>query len=438
MAGELNLQVTLIRDTITANAPQPQLLYALLEASPTGGNVANVQMPLNLSLVLDRSGSMNGDKIKNLRLAVKSLIDLLQPTDLISIVTFDDQVQVPLQSQPAANKAQLHAIVDAIDDGGGTQMSLGLQHGLDQVQRTFDPSRINKIVLLTDGNSWGDEATCQSLAQTAGQRGVPIVALGLGLPQSIAAPGLPQQVLGTSADDWNHTLLDNIAKASGGMSDLIDAPTKIVAVFQDVVRAAQATVIRNAELMLRVPADVTPRQVWQVLPMIQNLTARGLSPREIQVTLGDIDKTTGKSTLVELAAPPKPAGKTRIAQAEITYDVPAARLVGEKMRVDVVVEYGVEGAINPRIANIVEKVSAFKLQTRALQDANDGNVAGATQKLKQAATQLLNLGESELAQAALQEAQNLQQQGQMSASGTKRLNYGTRKLTQNLSDPNNP
>lgn len=433
MAGELNLQVTLVRDIITANAPQPQLMYALLEASPTGGNVANVQMPLNLALVLDRSGSMNGDKIKNLRLAVKALIDLLQPTDLISIVTFDDQVQVRLPSQPATNKAQMHSIVDAIDDGGGTQMSLGLQSGLGEIQRNLDPSRINKIVLLTDGNSWGDEATCQALAQSAGQNNIPIVALGLGLPVPIAAPGLPQ-IAGLNSDDWNHVLLDNIAQASGGMSDLIDAPTKIVSVFQEVVRAAQATVVRNAELMLRLAVDVTPRQVWQVLPLIQNLSARAISPREAQVTLGDIDKQNGKSALVELTLPPKPAGKTRIAQAEITFDVPAAHLVGEKMRVDIVVEYGVESAINPRVANIVEKVSAYKLQTRALQEANAGDVAGATQKLKQAATQLLNLGENDLAQAALQEAQNLQQGGQVSASGTKRLTYGTRKLTQNLSD----
>jgi len=168
------------------------------------------------------------------------------------------------------------------------------------------------------------------------------------------------------------------------------------------------------------------------LPLIQNLSARAISPREAQVTLGDIDKNTGKSVLAELALQPKPAGKLRVAQAEVTYDVPAARLVGEKERVDLVVEYGVESAVNPQIANLVERINAHKLQTRALQDAQAGNIAGATQKLRQAATQLLNMGENDLAQAAMQEAQNLQQQGQMSAPGTKRLNYGTRKLTQNI------
>jgi len=82
----------------------------------------------------------------------------------------------------------------------------------------------------------------------------------------------------------------------------------------------------------------------------------------------------------------------------------------------------------------VEKVSVFKLQTRALSEAQAGNIGMATQQLRAAATRLLNLGEVELAQAAQQEAANLEQQGQMSAAGTKKLHYGTRKLTQRLDD----
>jgi hypothetical protein len=73
------------------------------------------------------------------------------------------------------------------------------------------------------------------------------------------------------------------------------------------------------------------------------------------VTLGEIE-TGGKSALVKLSLPPQRPGTNRVAQIEISYDVPAARLVGEKARVDLIVECGVESAINPRIANIIEKV----------------------------------------------------------------------------------
>ncbi len=433
MPGELNLSIRLLRDTVNANVPQ-QLAYVLLDANPTGAQIQGIQAPLNLALVLDRSGSMNGAKIHNLREATKLLIQHMQPTDIVSIITFDDQVDVLVAAQPAQNTAQLMQVVDSIQDRGGTQISLGLQQALDQVRRNFDPGRVNKIVLLTDGNSWGDEAACQALAQQAGQQNISIVALGLGLPNvAPAAPGMPV-VMGMS-DDWNHQLLDALGRASNGMSDKIDTPQEIAQVFQQILTTSQATVVRNAELTLRLVQDVLPRQVWQTLPLISNLSQRAISPREIQIPLGDIDKTTGKQILAELILPPKPMGKNRIAQAEIMYDVPAMGLVEQKVRGDVVIEYGTESPINPQVMNIVERVSAHKLQTQALSDAQAGNVAGATQKLKAAATRLLNIGENQLAQDAMQEANNLQQQGQMSSAGTKRLNYGTRKLTQQL-DPN--
>jgi Ca-activated chloride channel family protein len=157
MAGELNLQATLVRDVVNSmdRNRQPQKTYVLLQAAPTGVQIAHIEMPLNLGLVLDRSGSMCGEKIKNLRQAVHALVDLLQPSDVLSIVLFDEMVEVPLPAKPVVDKNALHIIVDRIEERGGTQMSLGLQKGLDQVSLNNDPGRIKKIILLTDGNKIG-------------------------------------------------------------------------------------------------------------------------------------------------------------------------------------------------------------------------------------------------------------------------------------------
>ena len=83
---------------------------------------------------------------------------------------------------------------------------------------------------------------------------------------------------------------------------------------------------------------------------------------------------------------------------------------------------------------MVEKVTAFKLQTRALDEAKQGNVQAATQKLRVVATRLLEMGENDLAAAAQEEAKRLEQGQEMSAEGTKKLQYETRKLTQKLMD----
>jgi len=154
------------------------------------------------------------------------------------------------------------------------------------------------------------------------------------------------------------------------------------------------------------------------------------------VELGELDAQQGKSLLVELVLPPRQAGRFRIAQAQLSYDLPLERTSDVSARSDIVVDYVTDPALvrayDPALMNIVEKVTAFKLQTRALEEAQQGNIVGATQKLRAAATRLLELGEHDLAQAATQEADNLEQSGQMSAGGTKKLRYQTRKLTQEL------
>jgi Ca-activated chloride channel family protein len=89
---------------------------------------------------------------------------------------------------------------------------------------------------------------------------------------------------------------------------------------------------------------------------------------------------------------------------------------------------------DPRVMSIVERLVPYKLQARALQEAEAGDVAGAAQKLQAAATRLLDMGEEGLAGTLQQQAQELAQSGQMDAGATKKLRYETRRLTRKLSD----
>ena len=415
MAGEVSLQCTMGKPNVPVTNTQ-QLAYVLIEAKPTGA-MADVQMPLNFSLVLDHSGSMAGEKLQNLKEAVKLVLDQMQPQDYVSLIIFDDKAKVVSPSQPVTNKAHLKSLVDGIKDGGGTEMSKGMKLGLAEVQKALDPSRVSRVLLLTDGQTWGDEDQCQQLGGDAGRLGSPITALGLG-------------------DDWNDELLDAIANTSGGTADFIDVPHKIQQHFQSTLRSMQATVVNNAQLVLRLVEGIKPRQVWRVIPLISQLSPRALSDRDVQVHLGDLEKGQGQVVLVELLLPPRSAGSYRIAQAEVSYDVPAAGVVGEKARSDILLAFTDDPSLaqqyDPRVMSLVEKVTAFKLQTRALDEAKAGNIAGATQKLRAAATRLLEMGEAELAAAAEEEAKRLEQGQAMSAAGTKKLQYETRKLTQKL------
>jgi Ca-activated chloride channel family protein len=393
-----------------------QLVYLLIEAVPAA-SAARVQMPLNLSLVLDKSGSMQGKKIQNLRDAAKLVVDRLGSQDLISIVAFSDRKYLISASQPVVDKEALKREIDRIRDGGGTAISGGMSQGLIELEKAVSADRISRMLLLTDGQTFGDEKQCKKLAEKAGSEAVVVNALGLG-------------------DDWNEDLLDDIAQASGGVADFIDSPDKILTFFEKAVKSMQDTVVQNAQTVLRLANGVTPRQVWQVLPLITNLGYRPLSDRDVQVTLGELEKGQPRSLLVELLVGPRPAGRYRIAQAEVSYDMPGLKLAGEKIKADILLDFTADAALTKQyeaeVMNLIEKVTAFKLQTRALEEAKLGNVAGASQKLRAAATRLLEMGEQDLAQSALEEADNLEKSGQMSARGTKKLRYETRKLTQRL------
>lgn len=396
----------------------PQVAYVLIDIKP-GQALASVQAPLNFSLVLDRSGSMSGENIRNLRDAVKLAIDQLTPQDYVSIITFHEKADLVVASQAVTNREDLKRKVDKIDAGGGTSISEGMKVGLQELRKRTGSGQVSRMLLLTDGQTNGDDKKCIDFGSAAGKDGIAVSALGLG-------------------DDWNYKLLDAIASNNGpgGVSDQIKRPDEILKTFQQTVRSMQSTVVKNGMLTLRMIQGVMPRQVWQVLPLISNLGHQPISERDVQVTLGDIDKDTGKQLLVELVLPPRQPGTYRIAQAEVSYDVPLVNLSYQRERADIVLGFTTDPMLSqssdPMVMNIVEKVTAFRLQTQALQDVDSGNIQGATTKLRQAATRLLSMGEDSLATTFLQEADNLEKTRQLTDSGTKQLRYKTQKLTQKL------
>ena len=408
MAGEVNIKPMLNRPRFPALAGD-QAAYITIEAQPVAG-LAVAGAPLNLALVLDRSGSMAGQKIRDLRQAARLTLDQLGPQDIVSIVLFDDHVEVIAPARPAADKAALLAQLDRIDERGGTQISLGLQAGLDQLRAGLGPDRVSRLVLLTDGETWDDEDRCRDLARSAAQMGVPITALGLG-------------------DEWNQALLTDLADLSGGNWEFIDTPDRILGAFQHVVTTMQRTVVTNATLVLRFVTGVRPRGVWRVRPLIDRLSTRVMGERDVQVALGDLQEE-GQSVLVELSLPARAPGDYRLAQVEVNYDIPGG--AGAKSSADIIVSFVADPAqataVNGAVMNVVERVTAFKLMTRALDVSDSADAPQRTQRLRAAATRLLDAGEAELAREAEAAAAQIDAGQSLSPGATKRLVSATRRL----------
>lgn len=395
---------------------QPQLIYLMTEVTPGPLLLTGTRMPLNFALVLDRSGSMAGEKLRTMKEAVKNIIDQLDPADTVSVITFEYKAQVLVPARLADNKDEIKRQVDRIRDGGGTNMAFGLREGLTQVSTHHGPNKVSRIILLTDGEATDKKDDSRRLCEKAASQGIPVIALGFG-------------------KDWNHEFLIDLADRSvnakpgsqTGSADYIPAPKDAQKIFQQVYQSMQV-VAQNVNVTIRMVQGLEARRVWQVVPAIRDAGTGVLQGRAITLSLGELEKG-GAAYLTEIMLPPRPAGAVRIAQADVTYTLPGSGQ--QREAVDVIVNYSTDPAVysplNGRVMNVVEKVQAFKLQTQALDEAEIGNVRGATQKLRQAVTILLSQGETELAGQMQQEADRLEQSGQISSEGKKTIRLTSRK-----------
>ncbi len=409
MPGEVTLAHQVGKDFMPVTGGS-QVAYALVETRPTE-MMARVRMPLNFALVLDHSGSMKGAKLRNVKEAVKMVIDRLEPTDYVSVVIFDDTSQVVIPSLPANDKPGMKATIDQIRDAGGTTMSLGMIQGLNELRRWNIPNAVNRMIVLTDGVTYGDSDRCRQLARDAAAAGIAIYPLGIGA-------------------DWDEDLLDSIGQLSGGMpAEFIRDPSDALNIFEQQLQSAVDVAIRNATLILRLPVGVTAKKAVKVLPIISDLGQSVLSDRQVVIPLGDLEKDKPQSVLVELLIDPRPAGLFRIAQTELSYDVPITNLVGERLRDDIKVTFTTDAnqaaPVNAYVMNMAEKANAHRLVTRVLDEYK--RTGKATTRLAPNVTRVLD----EETQAALAQ---INQGQQISQEQVKSIGNKTRKLTQRLDD----
>jgi hypothetical protein len=459
MSNSLFISTTLNQDYIASNS-SARLVYVLLQIQPGALDAAPASLPVNLGIVVDNSDSMripilsqeqfeelarmgavsemmvdgvavwqfqnvprsyklnaprNLDFVKQ---ALHSALEQLAHNDKFSLAAFAGQAELLIPQQAGKNKRALKQVIDKLDDlqlGNDTFMASGMNLGLEQVRQGFSRELVNRLIVLTDGFTL-DAPQCQFIAQEAARAGVSISTLGLGV-------------------EFNEELLIAIADSSGGNAYFIHDPAEIPAAFKQELSGVQNILLRDLWLKMKFMQGVELKRVHRVKPIIAELPLPAMQDRAFDLGLGELGRNGEIALLLELLVPPKPVGQYQLAHFIIEYSEPSAGIIANKVRQNIVMQYVVNAGnvpVNPTVMNLVEKVSAFKLQTRALDDAARGDVAGATQKLKAAATRLINMGEDELARAALNEVANLEQRGQMTAGGTKRLRYDTRRLTQKL------
>jgi Ca-activated chloride channel family protein len=319
---------------------------------------------INVALVIDTSGSMEGDPIAAAREAAVAVLDALQDGDRLTLVTFDSEARLLVESTEidSGSRDDVRERIDEMQARGTTDLARGLETALQDLQRVAEPGVLTRLVLLSDGVP-NDAEPIHALAAQARAQGITVTAFGFGL-------------------DYDATLLGTIAQSTGGSFHYIEDPAEIAPMFRSENARLQGVVARGMTLTL-----VSGPRV-QIAEVVGDGSAAGES---VILGLGDLSRGEERVVAVRLAVDPHRDGSpVEVLDAALSYHDPLANRTGVHERINLAAhatadEAEIERSRDAEVEAEVERQRAAATALHAVAATQRGDVAEANRLLRQAA-----------------------------------------------------
>ncbi len=275
-----------------------------LKVSLTGKDLLREthRSPINISLVIDRSGSMRGEKIEKARDAALLAVDMLRRGDMISVIGYDYSAEVIVAATKIVNKQQIKSrIREAIRADGNTALFAGVAKGIKEVDKYLSKNNVNRVILLSDGQANVGPSSSSELGElgvAAAKKGIAVTTIGLG-------EGYNEDLMTTLAgySDGNHFFVENAG----------DLETAFNSEFNDVMNVVAQNV--------KVNIDVKHGRAKRLLGRDGRI-----SGNHVTVKLNQVYANQEKYVLLEIAAPTHGhKGEKQVANIDISYDVRGKR-----------------------------------------------------------------------------------------------------------------
>ncbi len=412
---KVSLQPTLNDDKLDANQPNSQRQLAI-SISAIAENFDRAA-PLNLCLILDHSGSMNGRPLETVKKAATSIVDRLNPGDRLSIVVFDHRAKVLVPNQTIENPERIKQQINRLSADGGTSIDEGLRLGIEELAKGKKET-ISQAFLLTDGeNEHGDNNRCLKFAQLAAGYNLTLNTLGFG-------------------DNWNQNVLETIADAGGGTLSYIQQPDQVLDEFSRLFIRMQTVGLTNAYLLFSLVPNVRLAElkpIAQVAPDTIELPVQQEADGRFAVRLGDLMKDVERVVLANLYIGHLQAGRQTIAQLQVRYDDPAQNetgLLSENLSIEANVVGAYQPSTDPNVQQHILALAKYRQTQLAEAKLQQGDRAGAATMLQTAAKTALQMGDKSAATVLQTSATRLQAGEDLSEGDRKKTRIVSKTILQ--------
>lgn len=286
---------------LNVSVGQPVLLAgqtqtAVIKVGLTGLDIGEVEHrpPMNLSIVLDKSGSMQGQKMQQAKQAAIMAVERLSSQDIVSIVAYDDTVEVVWPATRVTDRRSIMNAIRRIDANGSTALFAGVSKGAGEVRKFLEKQNVNRVILLSDGLANVGPKTPHELGQlgiSLGKEGISVTTIGLGL-------------------GYNEDLMTDLAGYSDGNHSFAENATDLAQIFDRELQNALSVVGNEAIITIHCHQDIKPIRVIGRESDILGQTVR--------TKIGQLYRSQEKYVLLEVEVP---AGNDGAQQKLLDVDV---------------------------------------------------------------------------------------------------------------------
>ena len=320
--------------------------------------------PLNLAIVLDRSGSMSGSKLEQAKQAAALLVDELDRDDVLSIVLYESEIQVVRSAARVGDQhREIKRLIERIETGGSTALYGGVEEGSRQLREFLSKERINRVMLLSDG-----------IANVGPSDNREIAALGT----RIAREGMSVTTIGLGSD-YNETLMTALAEASDANYYYVADVEKLPQVFEKELGELKSIVAREVVIEIRCPEGIRPLRFLGRPGELKSGTET--------ITFSTLSSGQARELYLECLVSEAALGRVNeIAQVSMRYADPLTSVVVEKNGSPVVIGYSTDKELVTRSVNqgIAAEATIFanaEETEKAIALADKGDAEGSRRQL---------------------------------------------------------